>query len=193
MCMSLREKVTAMASACASGLPSKWQKRGRITRRYSPRFIRVLLLRSMRTADFDFNLPQELIALRPSEKRDCSRLLVLHRDGTVEHKRFFEIIDYLEEGDMMLMNNTKVFPARIIGKKSGGQTVDMLLVSETADKAKWEILCRGNADGPLTVFDGINAEIETQRLGDQNEKKRYLKIPESAVSELNDLLWKYGY
>ncbi len=147
----------------------------------------------MKTADFYFNLPQELIASRPSEKRDYSRLLVLHRDGSVEHKRFFEILDYLEEGDMMLMNNTKVFPARIMGKKKGGKTVDMLLVSETADKTIWEILCRGHADGPVTIFDDVNAEIESHYSGNKNEKKRYLKIPESAVSELNDLFWKYGY
>ena len=87
----------------------------------------------MKTADFDFHLPQELIASRPSEKRDCSQLLILHRDGFVEHKRFYDILDYLEEGDMMLMNNTKVFPARIIGKNMGGRTVDILLVRETAD------------------------------------------------------------
>jgi len=147
----------------------------------------------MRTADFDFDLPQELIASRPSEKRDYSQLLILHRDGSIEHKRFFDILDYLEEGDMILMNNTKVFPARIIGKKTGGSIVDILLVRETADKSIWEILCKGHCDGPVTVFDGINAEIKTRCSGNQNGKKRYLRFPENAVVILNDLLWKYGY
>ncbi|MBF0506930.1 MAG: tRNA preQ1(34) S-adenosylmethionine ribosyltransferase-isomerase QueA [Nitrospirae bacterium] len=147
----------------------------------------------MKTADFDFDLPHELIASLPSKKRDYSRMLVLHRDGTVEHKRFFEITDFLEKGDMMLMNNTKVFPARVIGKKAGGQTVDMLLVRETNGKGTWEILCKGNVDGPVTVFDDVNAEIESHYSGDQAEKKRYLRIPESAAAGLNDLLWKYGY
>lgn len=147
----------------------------------------------MRTADFDFDLPQELIASRPSEKRDYSQLLILHRDGSIEHKRFFDILDYLEEGDMILMNNTKVFPARIIGKKIGGRTVDILLVRETADKSIWEILCKGHCDGPVTVFDGINAEIETHCPGKQNGKKRYLRIPENTVIKLNDLVWQYGY
>src|SRR5208337_4858957 len=158
MFMSLRGKAMAMASGCVSGLPSKWQKRGKITGTYYLFFIQALPSRSMKTADFDFDLPHELIASRPSEKRDYSRLLVLHRDGTVEHKRFFEIIDYLKEGDMMLMNDTKVFPARVIGKNAGGQTVDMLLVRETTCKGTWEILCKGNVDGPVTVFDGINAD-----------------------------------
>src|SRR5208283_5735039 len=104
-----------------------------------------------------FDLPPALIASRPSDKRDDSQLLILHRDGSIEHKRFFNIVDYLEEGDMMLMNNTKVFPARIIGKKTGGRTVDILLIRETADKSIWEILCKGHCDGPVTVLDGINA------------------------------------
>ncbi|MGD0283249.1 MAG: tRNA preQ1(34) S-adenosylmethionine ribosyltransferase-isomerase QueA [Dissulfurispiraceae bacterium] len=147
----------------------------------------------MRTADFNFDLPQELIASRPSEKRDYSRLLILHRDGSVEHKRFFNIIDYLEEGDLMLMNDTKVFPARIIGKRMGGRTVDMLLVREKAGKETWEILCTGNVDGPVTIFDCINAEIETHDSGNGSQRKRYLRIPESAATRLNDLLWKYGY
>jgi S-adenosylmethionine:tRNA ribosyltransferase-isomerase len=147
----------------------------------------------MKTADFDFDLPPELIASRPSEKRDYSRLLILHRDGSIEHKHFFDILDYLEEGDMILMNNTKVFPARIIGKMMGGRTVDILLVRETADKTIWEILCKGHCDGPVTVFDGVNAEIETHYSDDRNGKKRYLRIPENVVVKLNDLLWKYGY
>ncbi len=147
----------------------------------------------MRTADFDFDLPPELIASRPSEKRDYSQLLILHRDGFIEHKHFFDILDYLEEGDMILMNNTKVFPARIIGKKGGGRTVDILLVRETADKSIWEILCKGHCDGPVTIFDGMNAAIETHCSDNQNGKKRYLRIPEEAVAKLNDLLWKYGY
>jgi S-adenosylmethionine:tRNA ribosyltransferase-isomerase len=86
-----------------------------------------------------------------------------------------------------------VFPARIIGKKAGGQTVDMLLVRETADKGVWEILSRGNVDGPVTVFDGIEAEIGTHNSDNQNERKRYLRIPQSAAAQLNNLLWKYGY
>ncbi len=147
----------------------------------------------MKTADFDFDLPQELIALRPSEKRDYSQLLILHRDGSVEHKRFFDILDYLEEGDMILMNNTKVFPARLIGKRTGDRTVDILLVRETADKAIWEILCKGPCDGPVTVLGDINAEIETRCSGKQNGVKRYLRIPENNVIKLNDLVWQYGY
>jgi len=67
------------------------------------------------------------------------------------------------------------------------------LVRETADKSIWEILCKGHCDGPVTVLDGINAEIETHCSGNQKGKKRYLRIPENSVFKLDDLLWKYGH
>jgi S-adenosylmethionine:tRNA ribosyltransferase-isomerase len=147
----------------------------------------------MRTADFDFELPRQLIALQPSEKRDCSRLLILHRDGSVEHKRFFDIIDYLREGDMVLMNNTKVFPARLTGEKAGGKKVDILLVRKTDDETTWEILCKGSCNGPVSVFGGTEAEIQTRRSKKTGEKRRYLRIPEVSSSEMDDLIWKYGF
>ena len=63
----------------------------------------------MRIDDFDYNLPEELIAQKPADKRDFSRLLVVHRDDhTQEHKHFYDIIDYLQEGDCLVLNNTKV-------------------------------------------------------------------------------------
>ena len=146
----------------------------------------------MKTADFDFDLPRQLIASRPSEKRDFSKLLILHKDGSVEHKFFFNVIDYLEEGDMLLMNNTKVFPARIMGKRIGGQAVDILLVREKDGKELWEILCKGQVDGPVTVFDGVEACIETHYSADCNERRRCLRLPGSAAAIMDELLLKYG-
>ena len=68
----------------------------------------------MKTSDFYYDLPQELFAQTPVEPRDCSRLLVYNRkDKTIEHKRFCDIIDYLKKGDVLVVNNTKVLPARI--------------------------------------------------------------------------------
>ncbi|MBR2511504.1 MAG: S-adenosylmethionine:tRNA ribosyltransferase-isomerase, partial [Firmicutes bacterium] len=70
----------------------------------------------MRVDDFDYYLPQELIAQRPAEKRDQSRLLVVDRkSGSLEHRLFCDIIDYLEEGDHLILNDSKVLPARIFG------------------------------------------------------------------------------
>ena len=75
----------------------------------------------MKVSDFNYNLPEELIAQVPLEKRDESRLMVLDREKqTIEHKVFKDIIDYLEPGDCLVRNNTKVIPARIYGRKETG-------------------------------------------------------------------------
>lgn len=72
----------------------------------------------MKLQDFDYNLPKELIAQKPISPRDHSRLLVLDKkSGELEHKHFYDIVDYLEKGDILVMNNSKVFPARLLGNK----------------------------------------------------------------------------
>ena len=72
----------------------------------------------MKLSEFDFDLPEELVANYPSENRDEARLMVLHREtGEIEHKLFKDVIDYFSEGDVMIMNNTRVFPARMYGNK----------------------------------------------------------------------------
>lgn len=89
----------------------------------------------MRTEDFDYPLPDELIAQAPTEPRDSCRLLVLNReDGSVEHRRFFDILDYLEPGDLLVANKTRVMPARLVGKKRGtGGVCETLLLKRRED------------------------------------------------------------
>ena len=71
----------------------------------------------MKTSDFDYHLPEEYIAQSPIEPRDHSRLMVLRRsDGSMEHRRFYEIVDYLKEGDILVFNDSRVFPARLPGR-----------------------------------------------------------------------------
>ena len=96
----------------------------------------------MRTDDFDYELPQELIAQTPLEKRDESRLLVLDKEtGEIEHKKFYDIIDYLNPGDALVINDTKVIPARIIGEKiDTGAVIELLLLKEIGDT--WECLAK---------------------------------------------------
>ena len=78
----------------------------------------------MKTDDFDFELPSELIAQTPLEKRDASKLLVLDKEtGKIEHKHFTDIIDYLEKGDVLVINDTKVIPARLFGIKEETKAV----------------------------------------------------------------------
>ena len=94
---------------------------------------------------FDYDLPHELIAQTPLEKRDTSRLMVLHKPtGEVEHKHFYDILDYLKPGDVIVRNNTKVISARLFGtKEETNAHVEVLLLKNTHDDV-WECLC-GNA------------------------------------------------
>ena len=96
----------------------------------------------MKTDDFDYELPKELIAQTPLERRDESRLLVLDKNnGEIEHKKFYDIIDYLNPGDALVINDTKVIPARIIGEKTDtGAVIELLLLKEIGDT--WECLAK---------------------------------------------------
>jgi S-adenosylmethionine:tRNA ribosyltransferase-isomerase len=92
--------------------------------------------------DFDYFLPEELIAQKPVEPRDFSRLMVLNRkDKTIEHKIFRDIINYLGQGDLLVRNITKVIPARLYGKKSSGANIEILLL-EKIDRGIWKALVR---------------------------------------------------
>ena len=97
----------------------------------------------MRTADFDYFLPEELIAQTPVEPRDHSRLMVVHRkDGTREHKHFYDILDYLNPGDALVINETKVIPARLLGvKEDTGVPVEILLLRRE-NATDWEALVK---------------------------------------------------
>ncbi|MEW5807119.1 MAG: tRNA preQ1(34) S-adenosylmethionine ribosyltransferase-isomerase QueA [Acidobacteriota bacterium] len=126
----------------------------------------------MKTSDFDYHLPEELIAQFPEKERDQSRLLILDRtSGRVEHKRFFQIADYLEPGDALIINDTKVFPARLFGRKETGGKAQVLLLERVADHGlkrgqfyeEWD--CLINAAKPckprskLFFHGGLQAEV----------------------------------
>lgn len=118
----------------------------------------------MKVSEFNYELPEELIAQVPLEKRDESRLMILNREKqTIEHKHFKDIIDYLEPGDCLVRNNTKVIPARIYGIKETGAHVEFLLLNHIEGDI-WETIVRpGNKlhVGAKVVFgDGLlKAEI----------------------------------
>lgn len=96
----------------------------------------------MKVSDFKYNLPEELIAQTPIEKRDTSRLMVLNKSKkTIEHKIFRDILDYLEPGDVLVRNNTKVLPARLYGKKETGANVEFLLLNNIEGDI-WECIVR---------------------------------------------------
>jgi len=96
----------------------------------------------MKVSEFNYDLPEELIAQTPIEKRDMSRLMVLDRENKkIEHKVFKDILEYLEEGDCLVINNTKVLPARLYGKKETGANVEFLLLNNIEGDV-WECIVR---------------------------------------------------
>lgn len=97
----------------------------------------------MHINDFDYELPEELIAQKPADKRDASRLLVVHRDtGKTEHRHFYDILEYLKEGDCLVLNNSKVLPARLYGIKEGtGAKIEFLLIKRI-EGDRWETMVR---------------------------------------------------
>ena len=145
----------------------------------------------MQVSDFNYELPEELIAQVPIKQRDESRLMVLDRNKhTIEHKVFKDIIDYLEPGDCLVRNNTKVIPARIYGKKETGANVEFLLLNNIEGDI-WETIVRpGNKlhVGAKVIFgDGVlKAEIlDTMPGGTRKVKFTYNGI-------FNEILDKIG-
>jgi len=96
----------------------------------------------MKTKDFWYDLPEELIAQTPLQQRDSSRLMVLDRQtGEVTHRHFYDILDYLKPGDCLVMNDSRVLPARLLGSRPTGGAVELLLLRDLGDK-KWECLAK---------------------------------------------------
>lgn len=117
------------------------------------------------THDFYYDLPEELIAQTPVEPRDASRLLVYSRaDESVEHAHFRDLPDYLEEGDLLVINNTKVIPARIFGHMEGKATTFELLLLKRLDYTRWETIMRparkARKGSVIKISDELSAEVE---------------------------------
>lgn len=144
----------------------------------------------MNVADFDYNLPEELIAQVPIKKRDESRLMVLNKEKqTIEHKTFKNIVNYLEEGDCLVINDTKVLPARLYGRKETGANVEFLLLNQKEDDI-WECIVRpGNKlhVGAKVIFgDGIllGEVIETLEGGTRKVKFTYQGIFNEILDQI---------
>lgn len=146
---------------------------------------------NMKLSDFDFDLPEQLIAQTPLEKRDTSKLLVLDRKtGKIEHKHFYDIIDYLNEGDILVRNNTKVIPARLFGtKKETNGHVEVLLLKELHENT-WECLV-GNARivkvGTIITFGDGSLKAECVEVRDEGIRL-FKMIYEGIFYEILDRL-----
>lgn len=148
----------------------------------------------MKLSDFNYELPEELIAQDPLEKRDNSRLMVLHRaTGEIEHKHFYDIIDYLKPGDCLVVNNTKVIPARLMGVKEGtGASIEVLLLKRREEKV-WETLVKpgkkARAGARISFGDGllIGEVIDVVEEGNRLIRFEYEGIFEEILDRLGQM------
>ncbi len=124
----------------------------------------------MKLSDFDYRISKEHIAQHPLTERDSSKLFVIHRDSDkFEHRNFKDIVSYLKPGDILILNDTKVFPARLFGVKPSGGKVEILLLKELR-RNKWDALVKGLREGKVLLSgniiahvsgsDGANARVE---------------------------------
>ena len=131
----------------------------------------------MKTHDFYYELPEELIAQTPLQRRDASRLMVLNREtGEISHKHFYDIVDYLRPGDCLVMNDSRVLPARLLGRRPTGGAVEVLLLRDLGDK-KWECLCkpgRKMREGDSVTFG--NGELTATVVAVQEDGNRIVEF-----------------
>lgn len=135
----------------------------------------------MNINNFNYNLPENLIANRPLKNRSSSRLFVVHNDGRFEHRTFTDIVNYLSEGDLLILNNSKVIPAKLIGIKNDGKPIEILLVKEF-NTCYWKVLTKGKYSGNVYFADDFQAKIKNGCIAQFNFKENF-----------SEKIWKYGY
>jgi S-adenosylmethionine:tRNA ribosyltransferase-isomerase len=134
----------------------------------------------MLTADFNYDLPQELIAQAPLPKREKSRMMILDRQtGKINHSRFEEFPDYLNKGDVLVLNNTKVIPARAWGNKEG-QEIEFLFLKESKE-GLWEVLCRPAKKARLGDVISFSPGLEGKIAKVEPEGKRVIRFSSGNV------------
>lgn len=149
----------------------------------------------MLVEEFDYDLPKELIAQYPSEKREESNLLVLHRDTQeIEHRKFYNIVEYLSPGDVLILNETKVIPARLIGKRIGtGGKVEVFLLTPTVNTDptcadEWEILISPHRAKKI----GVKVEFGHDFWGEIKSIAPKTIFKFYCNEDLDALIYKYG-
>lgn len=137
----------------------------------------------MKTKDFYYDLPRELIAQHPTERRDHSRLLVLNKKtGEMEHKHFYDIIDYLNEGDVLVLNDTKVMPARIYGhRKDKEEKIEFLLLNRKNDV--WECLSKPGKKAKIGTEIIFSGKLSAEVVDISDDGSRFLKFEYDGIFE----------
>ncbi len=150
----------------------------------------------MKLSQFNFDLPQELIAQRPTDSRHESRLMVLHREtGKIEHRKFIDIQDYFDDGDVFILNNTKVFPARLYGKKEKTNAkIEVFLLRELNNANRlWDVLvdpARKIRVGNKLYF-GENDMLVAEVVDNTTSRGRTIRfLHDGSEEEFKGLLYK---
>lgn len=138
----------------------------------------------MLISEFDYHLPQELIAQVPLHKRDHSRMMICDRDsGEISHSHFFDIPKYFKKEDILVLNSSKVIPAKIWGKKEDGKSIEFLFLEEK-DKNEWEVLCRPAKRVKRGDEISFAKDIFGQVVGIEPEGKRVIRFQQGEVISL---------
>lgn len=139
---------------------------------------------------YEYEIPKYLIAQCPTRKRDESRLLVLHRNNfKIEHRKFYDIIEYLDCGDVLVLNDTKVSPARIIGSRTTGGRVEGLIIKEAGENT-WEVLLRSNHRLKVNDFLNFNNSVKGRIVCRNNSGSWLIKFEDRK--KFLDMLEKSG-
>lgn len=145
---------------------------------------------TLKTSDFYYDLPEKQIAQTPAEPRDSSRLLVYHREsGKIEHRIFHEIGEYLQAGDVLVVNRTKVLPARLFAHTVNGGKVEVLLLKRM-QLDEWEVLVRPGKKCKIGVTLTVNEELSCEVIGITDSGERMVKF--SYAGTFEDVLSRAG-
>ena len=151
---------------------------------------------NLKLSDFDYELPNELIAKHPTEKRDFARMLVLDKKtGQIEHKHFYDFIDYLKKDDILVLNNTKVIPARLLGQKETGAKIEIFL-TRPLENNLWQALIRNSKrlkrGDIVKISDELSVLIKEKNEGiDGNIPEHLVELLYDGVNP-DEILNKFG-
>lgn len=144
------------------------------------------------TNDFDYELDEKYIAQFPSQKRDESKLLVMDKvSGKLEEKKFFNIVDYFSENDILVLNNTKVFPARLYAKKSTGATIEVFLLKNLSGQI-WECLLKPAKRVKSGIILKVSEELSVKVIEPEENMKWKIELLYSSQKDIFDILNKVG-
>ncbi len=149
------------------------------------------------TKDFDYFLPKELIAQTPLKKREnCLMMRVDKKTGLIEHKHFFDIINYLNKDDVLILNNTKVYPARVMAKRLTGAIVEVFFINPYDNEGRWEVLTKNakrvKIDETLYVADDFKIKLVEKQQAKENEIPKYIVEVIIGNNDIYKTLDKYG-